>query len=319
MKFHDVNKSILSCNSFHFNLISLEQAPIRTLNSINDIHKSFSTSSSCLSFLVHTAKSPVFSQMGSTLIGISTIRACKANERLALEFDNLQNVHSSVWQTLMSINTGECRKAINDELERMMKFPYRHISTTLDKRAVEKRRTEVFPAFMFDFYLASFLPSFVVIVVLWCCYVSFQLSLLFSITALGLWLDCVSCAFVASICFSFIVLNQQKSEESEAATTSSNVGLAISQALILTGMVQYGIRQMMESFQLFTNAERVLQYTELEQEPLILRRPTRDWPFKGKCYCRCSLKNLRLAHLNIFFFHFLSSSNFNICDTFRKV
>jgi hypothetical protein len=26
----------------------------------------------------------------------------------------------------------------------------------------------------------------------------------------------------------------------------------------------------------------VLQYTKLEQEPLISRKPTRDWPFKGK-------------------------------------
>lgn len=94
------------------------------------------------------------------------------------------------------------------------------------------------------------------------------------ITALGLWLDCVSCAFVACVCFSFILTSQE-------STTSSNVGLAISQSLILTGMVQYGIRQMMESFQLFTNAERVLQYTRLEQEPLISRKPTRDWPFKG--------------------------------------
>jgi hypothetical protein len=95
------------------------------------------------------------------------------------------------------------------------------------------------------------------------------------IAALGLWLDCVSCAFVACVCFSFIMMTQE-------STTSSNVGLAISQALILTGMVQYGIRQMMESFQLFTNTERVLQYTKLEQEPLISRKPTRDWPFKGK-------------------------------------
>ena len=106
-----------------------------------------------------------------------------------------------------------------------------------------------------------------------------QLSSLFYVScliaALGLWLDCVSCAFVASICFSFIMMSEQNS------TTSSNVGLAISQALILTGMVQYGIRQMMESFQLFTNTERVLQYTKLEQEPLISRKPTRDWPFKG--------------------------------------
>jgi ATP-binding cassette, subfamily C (CFTR/MRP), member 4 len=107
------------------------------------------------------------------------------------------------------------------------------------------------------------------------------------ITALGLWLDCVSCAFVACICYSFILTTQHSSttsdsEETMTTTTSSNVGLAISQALILTGMVQYGIRQMMESFQLFTNTERVLQYTRLEQEPLILRKPTRDWPFKGK-------------------------------------
>lgn len=94
------------------------------------------------------------------------------------------------------------------------------------------------------------------------------------ITALGLWLDCVSCAFVACVCFSFVIVK-------ESGTSSSNVGLAISQSLILTGMVQYGIKQMMESFQLFTNTERVLQYTRLEQEPLISRKPTKDWPFKG--------------------------------------
>jgi ATP-binding cassette, subfamily C (CFTR/MRP), member 4 len=102
----------------------------------------------------------------------------------------------------------------------------------------------------------------------------FMMFHVYLITALGLWLDCVSCAFVACVCFSFIVMHQ-------VSTTSSNVGLAISQSLILTGMVQYGIRQMMESFQLFTNTERVLQYTKLEQEPLISRKPTRDWPFKG--------------------------------------
>ena len=67
----------------------------------------------------------------------------------------------------------------------------------------------------------------------------------------------------------------------DETTSSSNVGLAISQALILTGMVQHGIRQMMESFQLFTNTERVLQYIKLDQEPEIIRKPTKDWPFKG--------------------------------------
>lgn len=96
------------------------------------------------------------------------------------------------------------------------------------------------------------------------------------IAALGLWLDFVSCTFVACVCYSSIATSQ-----SEHDFSSSTAGLAISQALILTGMVQYGVRQMMDSFQLFTNTERVLQYTRLEQEPQILRKPTKDWPFKG--------------------------------------
>lgn len=54
--------------------------------------------------------------MTATLTGISTIRATKAEERLILEFDDFQNVHSAVWQILMSVNTGKfrCCKAINN-------------------------------------------------------------------------------------------------------------------------------------------------------------------------------------------------------------
>lgn len=180
--------------------------------------------------------------MSATLTGISTIRACKASDRLALEFDNLQNVHSGVWQILMSVNSGECCKAINSE----------HGKNSHESNEKNKRKN----------FSTFFFPSLLYV------------RCVCLIAALGLWLDCVSCAFVACVCFSFIILSQ-------ANTTSSNIGLAISQALILTGMVQYGIREMMESFQFFTNTERVLQYTKLEQEPLISRKPTRDWPFKG--------------------------------------
>ncbi|CAO1377283.1 unnamed protein product, partial [Diamesa hyperborea] len=141
-------------------------------------------------------KSPVFSHLAATLSGISTIRANKAESRLTLEFDGLQNVHSSVWQQTMTTNT-----------------------------------------------------------------------------ALGLYMDMISCAFVACVTFSFIIL--------VGNTASSNVGLAISQALILTGMVQYGIRQSTESMQQMTSVERVLAYTNLEQEKLVARKPTLDWPFKG--------------------------------------
>lgn len=64
-------------------------------------------------------------------------------------------------------------------------------------------------------------------------------------------------------------------------TFSGNVGLAISQALILTGMVQYGVRQSAESAQLMTSVERVLQYTDLPQEISPKENPPPSWPQKG--------------------------------------
>ncbi|XP_063699793.1 ATP-binding cassette sub-family C member 4 [Culicoides brevitarsis] len=93
-------------------------------------------------------------------------------------------------------------------------------------------------------------------------------------TALGLWLDCVSTTFVACVAFSFIVLHQ--------TTFSGNVGLAISQALILTGMVQYGIRQTTESIQQMTCVERVLQYSNIESEVNPKKVAPKDWPWKAE-------------------------------------
>lgn len=93
-------------------------------------------------------------------------------------------------------------------------------------------------------------------------------------TALGLWLDCVSCCFLTAVTFSFTLLDSQ--------TFSGNVGLAISQAMILTGMVQYGVRQVAESLQQMTSVERVLQYTELEQESEITKLPPSSWPTHGQ-------------------------------------
>lgn len=78
-------------------------------------------------------RSPVFSHLSATLNGLSTIRANSAQEKLSLEFDELQDVHSGVWHLTMSSNE-----------------------------------------------------------------------------ALGLWLDCISAAFIACVAFSFIVLNESK-------------------------------------------------------------------------------------------------------------
>lgn len=79
------------------------------------------------------AKSPVFSHLTATLLGISTIRSRGLQPHLAKEFDMLQDVHSGTWQLAVSANT-----------------------------------------------------------------------------ALGLWLDCVSTAFVACVTYSFIVIYDGK-------------------------------------------------------------------------------------------------------------
>ncbi|XP_068157078.1 ATP-binding cassette sub-family C member 4 [Drosophila tropicalis] len=97
-------------------------------------------------------------------------------------------------------------------------------------------------------------------------------------TALGLWLDCVSCCFLTAVTFSFII--------SSETTYSGDAGLAIAQAMILTGMVQYGVRQVAESLQQMTSVERVLQYTELEQEPAMEKVPPPQWPTHGQVELR---------------------------------
>ncbi|XP_060647055.1 ATP-binding cassette sub-family C member 4-like [Drosophila nasuta] len=95
-------------------------------------------------------------------------------------------------------------------------------------------------------------------------------------TALGLWIDAINCLFLTAVTFSFIV--------SSEVTYSGNVGLAISQAILLTGMVQYCVRQVAESLQQMTSVERVLEYTELEQESNVcdsIDLP-QNWPVQGK-------------------------------------
>lgn len=69
-------------------------------------------------------------------------------------------------------------------------------------------------------------------------------------------------------------------------TLSANVGLVISQAMVLTGMLQLGPRATAEVASNMTSVERVLQYSKLEKEvpfeTLPANKPPREWPSKGK-------------------------------------
>lgn len=53
------------------------------------------------------------------------------------------------------------------------------------------------------------------------------------------------------------------------------MGLAITQAIGLTGMLQWGIRQMAEMENQMTSVERVLEYTAVQSEPPLETPPSK--------------------------------------------
>nr|CAD7458628.1 unnamed protein product [Timema tahoe] len=64
-----------------------------------------------------------------------------------------------------------------------------------------------------------------------------------------------------------------------------NVGLAITQAIGLTGMCQWGMRQSAELENQMTSVERILEYTKIEREPALEsppdKKPPKEWPQNG--------------------------------------
>ncbi|KAI2473984.1 ATP binding cassette (ABC) transporter subfamily C member [Diabrotica virgifera virgifera] len=148
-----------------------------------------------------TTRSPVFSHLNASLLGLTTIRAFQAEEILKKEFDNHQDLHSSAW--------------------------YAFISTS---------------------------------------------------RAFGYWLDLLCMVYVTLVTFSFLVIGNEK--------FGGNVGLAITQAIGLTGMFQWGMRQSTELENQMTSVERVLQYNDIEKEGALESQPDKkpkpSWPEKGK-------------------------------------
>lgn len=65
--------------------------------------------------------------------------------------------------------------------------------------------------------------------------------------------------------------------------TGDRIGLGITQALTLTGMLQWGIRQSAEVSNHLTSVERMLEYSHLkpEKQPEIATNVTKSWPAKG--------------------------------------
>ncbi|ERL92721.1 hypothetical protein D910_10031 [Dendroctonus ponderosae] len=69
-------------------------------------------------------------------------------------------------------------------------------------------------------------------------------------------------------------------------TFGGNVGLGITQAIGLTGMLQWGIRQSTELENQMTSVERVIEYNSIESEGDLEsspeKKPPKTWPSEGK-------------------------------------
>lgn len=65
--------------------------------------------------------------------------------------------------------------------------------------------------------------------------------------------------------------------------TGDRIGLGITQTLMLTGLLQWGIRQSAEISNHLCSVERILEYGQLEAEkqPEIASNVQKDWPSKG--------------------------------------
>ncbi|KAL3283027.1 hypothetical protein HHI36_006186 [Cryptolaemus montrouzieri] len=94
--------------------------------------------------------------------------------------------------------------------------------------------------------------------------------------ALGYWLDNICVIFITVVAVSFLYTSSHDSQ----------VGLAITQTLSLTLLVQWGLRQSAEVENQMVSVERVIEYTKLEPEPNLLSDPVRSpppfWPTSGK-------------------------------------
>lgn len=112
-------------------------------------------------------------------------------------------------------------------------------------------------------------------------------SFLFIATTRGFafWLDVISAVYLAFVTYAFLVLGTD--------ALGGNVGLAITQAINLVGMCNWGLRQTSELENQMTSVERVLEYANLEPEPPLegKRKPKKEWPEDGGItFSKVSLK-----------------------------
>lgn len=94
--------------------------------------------------------------------------------------------------------------------------------------------------------------------------------------AFGFWLDLFCVIYIAIVTGSFFIFGGE----------GGNVGLAITQAMAMTGMVQWGMRQSAELENTMTAVERVVEYETVDPEDELdstpAYKPPKEWPQRGE-------------------------------------
>ncbi|CAG0881128.1 unnamed protein product [Darwinula stevensoni] len=93
----------------------------------------------------------------------------------------------------------------------------------------------------------------------------------------GIWLDWLIVVYLAATTYSFMAIGQE--------ALGGDVGLAISSAIMLTGMFQWGVRQSAELENQMTSVERIMEYSRLKEEAALEsppdKKPPLGWPSEG--------------------------------------
>ncbi|CAG9767622.1 unnamed protein product [Ceutorhynchus assimilis] len=109
------------------------------------------------------------------------------------------------------------------------------------------------------------------------CHSSAWFMFLYTSRAFSLWLDWITAIFIGVVTFTCVIYSK--------SIYGSSVGLVITQAIGLTGLIQWGLRQSAELENQMTSVERVLEFTKVEHEPDLLsapdKKPPPAWPKKG--------------------------------------
>lgn len=98
-----------------------------------------------------------------------------------------------------------------------------------------------------------------------------------SITCLTIYLQFICSIYIIIIVFAFITVKE--------SVPVGNAGLVITQCVLLASMLQWGFKQTTEIENLMTSVERIMEYTDLEQEAALETKPENkppiDWPKEG--------------------------------------